>query len=115
METAPIITATFSAPDGMRLDELSNVTHHLEIFFEVFSGVAGTLRLGLMVMITDAADGWEPERASKRSCSNSSCDCRCAYPLGDRACRVCSGLHRHMRRGSIFGMSLRKALHQACR
>jgi hypothetical protein len=38
----------------MRLDVLSSVTHHLEIFVEVFSGVVGTLRLGLMVMITDA-------------------------------------------------------------
>src|SRR3984893_6081255 len=102
METAPIITATLSAPDGMRLDLLSNVTHHLEIFVEVFSGVAGTLRLGLMVMITDAADGRTPERASKRSCSNSRCDCRCAYALGDRACRGCSGLHRHMRRGCRY-------------
>ena len=37
----------------MRLDELSSVTHHLENFFEVFSGVAGALHLGLMVMITD--------------------------------------------------------------
>ena len=54
METAPIVTATISAPDGMRLDELSGVTHHLEIFVEVFSGAAGTLRLGLMIMITDA-------------------------------------------------------------
>jgi hypothetical protein len=54
METAPIITATLFAPDGKPLDVLSSVTHHLEIFVEVFSGVAGTLRLGLMVMITDA-------------------------------------------------------------
>jgi hypothetical protein len=50
METAPIVTATLSAPDGMRVDELSSVTHHLEIFVEEFSDAAGTLRLGLMVM-----------------------------------------------------------------